>query len=472
MRRLSRGADRSALWFAIAGVLGLSGRRSGRRGALRGVYALALTSAVVNLPAKLFTRRERPAIDPVPEIRRLARLPRSTSFPSGHAASAFAFATGAALEEPSLAPPLVALSGAVAYSRVHTGVHYPGDVLAGALIGTGIAFGTRRLWPPATEEGARLRPTLTRRGSAPSPEGAGLVIAVNARAGDGDPEDRVSRLRAELPAARIVEVDEEGDLREVLRAAWEDASAVGIVGGDGSVNAAAEVAHAGGKALVVVPGGTLNHFARTLGVEELADVARAVRSGESVVVDVGTVAGRVFLNGASIGGHPDLVDVRERLEGRFGKWPATLAALVRVLRRSTPVDLEINGRPMRAWMVLVGNCRFHPDGFVPVWRDRLDDGRLDVRILDASLPWARTRFVWAALTGTLGRSPVYRRRVTTQDVRVRSRQGPLRLACDGETFDGPEEVRIGKSPAQLTVFAPVDDGEPSQPPSRRSSSAS
>lgn len=250
MRRLSRAADKSLLWFAIAGVLGGSGRRLGRRGALRGVLSIAITSALVNLPAKLIARRRRPSIDPVPQIRRLARLPRSTSFPSGHAASGFVF-------------------------------------------GTGVALATKGLWPPTSEEEADLRPTLEHLASAPSPEGAGLTVAVNVAAGKDDPDDVVARLRDELPAARIVEFEEGNELREALEVVAEDAGVIGIVGGDGSVNAAAGVAHARRAALLVVPGGTLNHFARNLGVEDVADAVRAVKRGESVEVDVGTVGERI-----------------------------------------------------------------------------------------------------------------------------------------------------------------------------------
>ncbi len=63
-------------------------------------------------------------------------MPESTSFPSGHSASAFAFANAVGAQIPLLGVPLHFLAGAVAYSRVHTGVHYPGDVIIGSLIGS------------------------------------------------------------------------------------------------------------------------------------------------------------------------------------------------------------------------------------------------------------------------------------------------------------------------------------------------
>jgi membrane-associated phospholipid phosphatase len=140
LTRLTRAADHSKLSLAAAGILALDGGAEGRRAATSGLASLAVTSLVVNAGLKLATRRRRPdpAAHALPEARRV-RMPISRSFPSGHSAAAFAFATGVGAVSPGAAIPLRALAVSVAYSRVHTGVHYPADVIAGALVGVTLA---------------------------------------------------------------------------------------------------------------------------------------------------------------------------------------------------------------------------------------------------------------------------------------------------------------------------------------------
>jgi undecaprenyl-diphosphatase len=140
MARLSRSADYSRLSVVSAALLAATGGRRGRRAAVMGLASVGVAATVVNLGMKPLGRRHRPdrAVEQVP-VARHVRMPASTSFPSGHAASAFAFATGVGYVLPPAAIPLRALAALIAYSRVHTGVHYPGDVIAGALTGTALA---------------------------------------------------------------------------------------------------------------------------------------------------------------------------------------------------------------------------------------------------------------------------------------------------------------------------------------------
>jgi undecaprenyl-diphosphatase len=140
MRRLSAAADYSRLSLASAALLGLAGGSRGRSAARAGLASIAVTSAVVNLGIKPLARRRRPRRgEHGSPVERHVPMPTSSSLPSGHSASAFAFATGVGHVAPLAAVPLRFLAALVAYSRVHTGVHFPGDALGGALVGTAVA---------------------------------------------------------------------------------------------------------------------------------------------------------------------------------------------------------------------------------------------------------------------------------------------------------------------------------------------
>jgi membrane-associated phospholipid phosphatase len=135
LRRLSVTADHGKLWLGIAALLALRPGRL-RRAALHGVAAQGLSSLLVNTVLKQIFGRVRPDMANLQSHRTLRRAPGTLSFPSGHSSSAAAFATGVGLEAPAAGTVLAPLALGVGYSRVHVGVHYPGDVAAGLTIGT------------------------------------------------------------------------------------------------------------------------------------------------------------------------------------------------------------------------------------------------------------------------------------------------------------------------------------------------
>lgn len=139
IRRLSDAASFSKLWMGLAAAMALVGGRRGRHAAITGLISIGFTSAIVNQGLKRLHPRARPdrEDEDVPMERRV-EMPDSTSFPSGHSASGFAFATAVGSQLPVVGVALRFLAGAVAYSRVHTGVHYPGDAVVGSLVGAGI----------------------------------------------------------------------------------------------------------------------------------------------------------------------------------------------------------------------------------------------------------------------------------------------------------------------------------------------
>ena len=139
LRRLSLAANHSKLWLGCSALLAAFGGERGRRASENGLAAIALSSAVVNLVLKPLGNRRRPdrQTHEVP-VSRQVEMPSSTSWPSGHSASAFAFATGVGAAWPAVGIPLSVAASLVAYSRVHTGVHYPSDTIAGTVSGVAL----------------------------------------------------------------------------------------------------------------------------------------------------------------------------------------------------------------------------------------------------------------------------------------------------------------------------------------------
>jgi diacylglycerol kinase family enzyme len=293
------------------------------------------------------------------------------------------------------------------------------------------------------------------------PDGEGLAVAVNLNSGSQN-VDPTEEIAAALPKARIIGIDSGEDLAERLDAEANSASAIGVAGGDGSVAAAAAIAERHHLPLAVLPAGTLNHFARDVGLESIADTAASVQPGSAASVDLAMVrvdrdTPRPFLNTASIGGYPDMVRLRESWELRLGKWLAAGAALIRILHAARPLHVVLDGRQISVWLLFVGNGPYHPRGMVPAWRPALDTGLLDIRYLRADLRLSRTRFVLAALSGALHRSRTYVQR-EAPSLQVRVLGEPVALATDGEVLVTGRRFDFAVAKERLTVYRPEDVG--------------
>jgi undecaprenyl-diphosphatase len=447
MLELSGAANHSLIWMATAGILAL---RKGptRRAAVRGMAAVAGAGFCASLVAKRLLPRRRPAADLLAVPRRLVGRPSSSSFPSGHAASAAAFTVAVAIESPLAGAVIAPLAAAVSYSRVHTGVHWPSDVVAGAAVGAAIGLATLHWWPrlpdrPHCPAEAVLLPALD--------SGDGVLFLVNAGSGGG--VDTSSMVAARWPAAKVVEARPERGLVQQLTeeiGTGKGIRALGVAGGDGTVAAAAGAAVRAGLPLVIVPTGTLNHFARDLGVEEGEALTGAVRVGLGTVA-VDGADDRWFVNTASVGGYPPMIRLREKLEPSWGKWIAGALATLRTLRRTKPLDVVLDGRKQRIWMLFVGNDDYRPKGMAPMLRPSLGSGVLDIRYVRADVPLSRTRFLLALATGTLNRSRTYRQCDLTE-LTVESPGRPVTVATDGEIGPVGRKFYFRARPAALDVY--------------------
>jgi len=288
------------------------------------------------------------------------------------------------------------------------------------------------------------------------PDGAGLFVVVNPGAGQTvDQPEPGEYLRAHLPAARVHELGDGDDLAQLVedRFGGDDPPRVlGVAGGDGSVSAVAHAARMHDVPLLLVPGGTFNHFARTVGVPDVVHAVRALQRGEGVAVDVAELTFEddppvTVTNAASIGLYPALIDERDRFAKRLGKRLGLVVAAWRVLDDAQPLDVEIAGRRRRVWSVVASVDPNDSSLAAPLQRARLSGGVLDVRVLDVGSRWR-------ALAGlAFGR----RSRAVLRAVRLLPRRDEV------EAWTAEElTVIVRPGPDQPTGFA--HDGEIADPP--------
>jgi YegS/Rv2252/BmrU family lipid kinase len=293
-------------------------------------------------------------------------------------------------------------------------------------------------------------------------------VIVNASAGARRPEE-LGRAVAEAFAACGVEarvrVAREGeDVVRLARLALSNgARAVVAGGGDGTVSAVASLLAGTEKPLGVLPLGTLNHFAKDIGVPlAIEEAARGVCEGRVVAVDVGEVNGRVFVNNSSLGLYPRIVRRREKLRARLGsgKWAAFFRAAFAVLRRYPflSVRLKADGQEIvrRTPFVFVGNNEYQTESFQLGARSCLDAGRLSLYVAHRTGRLGLLRLAVRALFGRLRQAKDFDA-LRAQEVWVEThRPKRLHVATDGEVGVMTTPLHYRVLPRALRVIVPKE----------------
>lgn len=257
------------------------------------------------------------------------------------------------------------------------------------------------------------------------------------------------------------------ELASAARAARHECDALVVGGGDGSVSCVAGVLADGSLPLGVLPLGTLNHFARDLGLPPTLDAAAAVVcAGHVRRVDVAEVNGHVFVNNSSIGVYPRVVADREREQREHGlpKWPAMALAAARALlhyrHRRLTIATERGAVPRRTPLVFVGNNEYLLEFPEMGARARLDGGELCLYVVRGKGPWTVAKIALRAALGSVRAERDLERVRGLERLTVAGRGPRLEVALDGEveTLDAPLVYRI--RPQALPVFAPAVAAKP------------
>jgi len=284
-----------------------------------------------------------------------------------------------------------------------------------------------------------------------------LLIVVNRKARSGEADlTTVTETLAQWGTPRILAIDDPDELSAKLEASCGDVESVVVAGGDGTVNSALAVLIRTGKPLGIIPLGTANDLARTLGVPtDPAAAAAVILSGRKRRVDVGEVNGRYFLNAAGIGFSARLHrDLTPRVKGLFGPFAYAIGAL-RMWRRYRPFSVLIRGDELtvrrRVMQVTIANGRFYGGGMTAHEAARIDDARLDV-VMVLPRPW------WRHLSSVIR----LKRGVYAEDAPVVAEQAarfeltthrPKTVTTDGEpSTTTPASFRV--LPRALEVYVP------------------
>ena len=293
------------------------------------------------------------------------------------------------------------------------------------------------------------------------------IVLLNGAAGTlaaGDRSQRDTAVRDALTAAGI-----DAEIRDVpgneLQAATEsavksDIDVLIVGGGDGTLSTAAGVLVNHTVPLGILPLGTLNHFAKDLGIPlDLADAVNVIAENHVISIDVGELNGRVFVNNSSLGIYPYMVLNRDSQQKRygFGKWKAMFYAMLKVFRRFPMVEVKLttdNATVVRKTpLVFVGNNCYQLDLFNIGKRSCLTDGELSLYVANAQTRWGVFKLVVRALFGCLKQARDFETLNLVQCT-IESRRCLLHVSADGEVVGVPPPLHYRVLPGALRVCVP------------------
>lgn len=293
-----------------------------------------------------------------------------------------------------------------------------------------------------------------------------IAVVMNGSSGRGAAEKAAGQLKEIFAAAdrdvRISLARGGAGIDAAMRRAVEEGCETLVAGGgDGTINAGAAAVLESGIPLGVLPLGTLNHFAKDLGIPlDLEEAAKVVIEEIVCQVDVGEVNGRLFLNNSSLGVYPAIVRLRERYQARgSAKWIAALWASLTILRRNPFMAVRIiaDGQVAvrRTPFVFVGNNEYRMVGLNPGSRDSAAAGQLALYVLNADRRMGLLQLAWQVVLK--GADEVKELDLlTVEEATVETGRHRLQVALDGEVafLESPLEYRI--RPGALRVHVPAD----------------
>lgn len=294
----------------------------------------------------------------------------------------------------------------------------------------------------------------------PWPRPARIAIVRNPSAGSApDPSALFRAARVAGQSITIADAPFGANLDAWLSRVAADFDVIVAAGGDGTVSAVAAAASRARKTLAVIPTGTLNHFARDVGIPiDVEKAAAIIAHGRQRFVDIGTINDHTFINNVSLGNYPRMVHERDALEQRGrSRTVATAIAVGRTwwhLRKLTAF-LDIDGRDVtrRSAFIVIGNGSYVLSGLSLGKRDNIGDGKLSLYVAPPTGRIGALTLPFRALAGTLEKHEQFER-FCAERVTIALAHRRIGAAIDGEVYELDTPLKVAVRRKALRILAP------------------
>lgn len=278
-----------------------------------------------------------------------------------------------------------------------------------------------------------------------------VIVVYNPKSGSARPKASLKRMftNAGLSVEKWIDVTLD-TAEETLRTLKTSPVTVAAIGGDGTI-ASVATQLAGGKAILApLPGGTLNHFTKDVGItQDLPEAIKRIPTSRKTKIDYATVNGRVFLNNSSIGIYPVSLQTRKRFEDRLGKWPAAIVASVRAFVRFKLYRVTINGKTFKTPFIFIGNNTYHLEHGAE--RKTLNGGKLCAYAIASDKRYTVVKLIWAALTKKLHTQEEF---IEAHPLKltIHTKRPQVSVSTDGEVLRLNSPLAYECHPGGLTII--------------------
>ncbi len=232
----------------------------------------------------------------------------------------------------------------------------------------------------------------------------------------------------------------------------KNAKNIAVIGGDGTVSAVAGLVLGTNATLVPLPGGTLNHFTKDLGIPQDVDEALGrLKKLKPRRIDIARMNDTFFINNSSIGIYPLSLHDREEIEPKVGKWPAAIVASLRAFIRLKTYSVTVDNETFKTAFIFIGNNRYSIDLLGGTERSSLDEGLLTIFIAKTQSRLVLLKVALFALIGMTRDLPEFEE-IYSDEITIDTKRHKLSVSRDGEVSRASSPLKYSVEKGALRIL--------------------